>query len=340
MTDSSSRTAVATAPLTLGDGLVVTGQGYGAMSLSDVYGPIDDAQALATLTHAVDSGIRFIDTANVYGNGRSESTISKLLATRRDEVILATKFGIENGGGIGKRTIRGDRAYVHQKVDESLARLGTDHIDLYYQHRPDPKVPIEETVGAMAELVAAGKVRHLGLSEATGAEIRRAHAVHPIAAVQSEWSIVTRDVENHVIPALVELGIGFVPYSPLSRALLSDQFSPADIGASDGRPNFPRFSPENLPANLELVAELRTLAASLEISTAQLALAWVHRMAERLGLASSPIPGTRFAERVTENAAAADIELDEATLATLDGYAARVHGPRSFDLNWVSAGRE
>ncbi len=320
---------------TLGDGLEVSALGYGAMSLSDVYGPIDDDTALATLTHAVDSGITFVDTANIYGAGRSERIISRLNATRRDDIVLATKFGID-GGAIGRRGIRGDAAYVREQIDLSLQRLGTDHVDLYYQHRVDPNVPIEETVGAMSELVAAGKVRHLGLSEATADEIRRANAVHPIAAVQTEWSVVSRDVERSVIPAAVELGIGFVPYSPLSRAWLTDEFSPAQIGEGDGRPKFPRFSPENLLANSALRTDVLAIAADGGLTGAQLALAWLYTRADALGLRISPIPGSRFARHVDEWMPAVPVRLDAAVMARLDGIADRIVGNRSFDLNWTS----
>lgn len=319
----------------LGDDLTVSVLGYGGMSLSDVYGPVDESTALATLTHAVDAGLTFVDTANIYGQGRSERTISRLVATRRDEIVLATKFGID-GGAIGARGIRGDAAYVREQIDLSLARLGTDHVDLYYQHRVDPTVPIEETVGAMAELVAAGKVRHLGLSEATGDELRRAYAVHPIAAVQTEWSVVSRDVELSVVPAAIELGVGFVPYSPLSRAWLTDAFSPDQIGVGDGRPRFPRFSPENLAANAPLRAEFLALAAERGLTGAQLALAWLYTRAEGLGIPISPIPGSRFTAHVDEWLPAAGIRLDTVAMAALDGFASRIRGNRSFDVAWTS----
>ncbi|MDX2375895.1 aldo/keto reductase [Microbacterium sp. LRZ72] len=319
----------------LGDGLVVSALGYGAMSLSDVYGPVADDQALATLTHAVDAGITFVDTANVYGGGRSERTISRLISTRRDEIQLATKFGIA-GGLIGKREVRGDPAYVREQIDQSLQRLGTDHVDLYYQHRVDPKVPIEETVGAMSELVAAGKVRHLGLSEATGDELRRAHAVHPIAAIQTEWSVVSRDVERDVIAAAIETGTGFVPYSPLSRAWLCDGFDPAQIGEGDGRPKFPRFAPENLSANAALRAEFLGVARDAGVTGAQLALAWLYTRAAQLGIAVVPIPGSRYAAHVDEWMPAVGVTLSDEVMERLDGFAERMSGNRSFDLAWTS----
>ncbi|WRH16143.1 aldo/keto reductase [Microbacterium sp. JZ37] len=324
----------------LGDGLRVSPQGYGGMSLTDVYGPISDDDALRTLTHAVDAGVTFIDTANVYGEGRSERIISRLLATRRDEVQLATKCGIVPGGRIGERSVRGDRAHIREQIDLSLSRLGTDHVDLYYQHRVDPNVPIEETVGAFAELVQEGKVLHIGLSEPTGDELRRAAAVHPIAAVQSEWSIVSRDVEAHVVSAARELGVGFVPYSPLSRQWLTGAFDAAAMVEGDGRPKFPRFAPEALAANAPILAEVRALADEAGVTPAQLALAWLAAKGEQLGLPVVPIPGTRFADRVDENLGAVGVRLDPEIVARLDGIADRVTAHRSFDPLWVSDGRE
>ncbi len=323
----------------LGDGLRVSALGYGGMSLSDVYGPVDDDTALTTLTHAVDAGITFVDTANIYGDGRSERIISRFIAHRRDDIVLATKFGIA-GGPIGARTICGRPEYVREQIDLSLGRLGTDHVDLYYQHRVDPDVPIEETVGAMAELVQAGKVRHLGLSEATAAELRRAHAVHPIAAVQTEWSVVSRDVEASVVPTAAELGVGFVPYSPLSRAWLTDGFSPADIGEGDGRLRFPRFHPENLGGNAELRAEFLRVAADTGRTGAQLALAWLHTRAAAFDIAVSPIPGSRFAAHVDEWLPAVGTRLDEETMARLEPFAARIRGDRSFNRGWTSQREE
>ncbi|MGW9113764.1 aldo/keto reductase [Microbacterium sp. NPDC055683] len=324
----------------LGDGFRVPAQGYGGMSLTDVYGPISDDEALRTLTHAVDAGATFIDTANIYGEGRSERIISRLLATRRDDVQLATKFGIVPGGRIGERSVRGDRAHIREQIELSLGRLGTDHVDLYYQHRVDPAVPIEDTVGALAELVQEGKVRHIGLSEPTGDELRRAAAVHPIAAVQSEWSIVSRDVEAHVVPAARELGVGFVPYSPLSRQWLTGAFDAAALGAGDGRPKFPRFAPEALVANAPVLAEVLAIAADAGLTAAQLSLAWLYDKGETLGLPVVPIPGTRYASRVDENLAAIGVALDREIVARLDGIAARITAHRSFDPLWVSDGRE
>lgn len=326
--------------LQLATGLEVSAQGYGAMSLTDVYGPVDDDQALATVTHAVDAGATFVDTANLYGLGRSERIISSLLRHRRSDVQLASKFGIVPGEGIGKRSINGRPEYVKEQIDLSLQRLKTDHVDLYYQHRVDPAVPIEETVGAMAELVSDGKVLHLGLSEPTGDEIRRAAAVHPIAAIQSEWSIFSRDVETHVIPAALEVGAGFVPYSPLGRGFFADPFDANQLLAEDGRHNFPRFTPAALTANEPLRLIIVGIARAVDATPAQVALAWLQHKAAQLGITSAPIPGTRYGHRIDENLAALDLTLEEEQLATLDSLSARVVGNRSAELAWVSGGRE
>ncbi len=327
----------------LAPGLTVSAQGYGAMSVSPAYGPIDPERALATLHHAVDLGITFVDTANVYGNGTSEIVVGKLLAARRDEVQVATKFGLVGGigsTGTGNRRIDGRPEHAKQAIDESLGRLGVDSVDLYYLHRVDPEVPIEDTVGALAELVQAGKVRHIGLSEATGDEIRRAHAVHPIAAVQSEWSIVSRDVERHVVPTAAELGIGFVPYSPVSRGLLTDSFDPGQLGDGDLRRRFPRFGADALHGNLAVRDEVRAIGDEAGATVAQVALAWLDAKSREFDLPSVSIPGTRFAARVTENAGALDVTLTADQIARLDRLADRIDGPRSADPQWVSSGRE
>jgi aryl-alcohol dehydrogenase-like predicted oxidoreductase len=330
----------------LGDELTVSAIGFGAMALTPVYGEVDDAESLATLHRSIDVGVTFIDTANVYGGGANERLIAGLLADRRDEVTLATKFGIVGnpagrvaGAGL---VSRGDAAYVHQCIDESLDRLKTDVVDLYYMHRRDLTVPIEETVGAMAELVAAGKVRHLGLSEVTADELRAAVAVHPIAAVQSEWSIWSRDVEQNVVPTAAELGVGFVPYSPLGRGFLTGTVrSAADLtDGSDFRRNMPRFADDALEANLAVVDAIRAVADEREATAAQVALAWLRYRADELGVASVPIPGTRRASRVRENLDSLDVALTDAQLATLDAAGAAVSGNRFHDLSWVSAGRE
>jgi aryl-alcohol dehydrogenase-like predicted oxidoreductase len=346
MTPVGQEEQLMTESVLLGDELTVSAIGFGAMALTPVYGEVDDAESLATLHRSIDLGVTFLDTANVYGGGANERLIAGLLADRRDEVTLATKFGIvgnpaDRAAGDALAS-RGDAAYVRQCIDESLDRLQTDVVDLYYMHRRDLTVPIEETVGAMAELVTAGKVRHLGLSEVTADELRAAVAVHPIAAVQSEWSIWSRDVEQNVVPAAAELGVGFVPYSPLGRGFLTGTVrSAADLaGGSDFRSRMPRFADDALNANLAVVDAIRAVADEREATAAQVALAWLRYRADELGVASVPIPGTRRAARVQENLDSLDVALSDAQLATLDAAGAAVSGNRSHDLSWVSAGRE
>lgn len=331
-----------TDPIHLGDGLTVSPIGFGAMALAPVYGAVDDAESLATLHRALDLGVTFIDTADVYGGGANEKLIANVLADRRDDVTLATKFGITGNPTDGTRGTRGDAAYVRRAIDESLTRLQTDVVDLYYMHRRDLSVPIEETVGAMAELVTAGKVRHLGLSEVTAPELRAAHAVHPIAAVQSEWSIWSRDVEANVVPAAAELGVGFVPYSPLGRGFLTGTVrSAADLADDSGfRRSLPRFADGALESNLGVVDAVTAVANDVAATPAQVALAWLRYRAEAFGVASAPIPGTRRAARVEENLASLHVTLSPEQLARLDDAAAAVSGNRFGDLNWVSAGRE
>jgi aryl-alcohol dehydrogenase-like predicted oxidoreductase len=338
-------TSANTAPtVKLGDELTVSAIGFGAMALTPVYGEVDDTESLATLNRTVDLGVTFIDTANVYGGGNNEKLIAKLLADRRDEVTVATKFGIASNPADrpGEQPdVRGDADYVRQSIDESLQRLQTDVVDLYYMHRRDVRVPIEETVGAMAELVAAGKVRHLGLSEVTADELRAAVAVHPIAAVQSEWSIWSRDVERNVVPAAAELGVGFVPYSPLGRGFLTGTFrTAADLPSTDFRRSIPRFSEGALDTNLAVVDVVRAIAEQQGATPAQVALAWLRHRAEALGVASVPIPGTRRAERVAENLGSLSVELTSEQLDTLDAAGATVEGDRSPYQAWVSGGRE
>jgi aryl-alcohol dehydrogenase-like predicted oxidoreductase len=289
----------------LGD-LDVSALGLGCMGMSDFYGPADDEVSMAVLHRALDIGINFLDTADMYGVGRNEQLLSRLLKTRRSEVVLATKFGNVRAADGALLGIDGSPAYVRRACDASLQRLGVDHIDLYYQHRVDRKVPIEDTVGAMAELVAAGKVRFLGLSEASADTIRRAAKVHPIAAVQTEYSLWTRDVEAEVLPTCRELGIGLVPYSPLGRGFLTGAIAgTAQLDAADWRRQNPRFQDENLSANLALVAAVKALAQARGCSPAQLALAWLlHR-----GPDIVPIPGTRQIARLEENAAAVALAL-------------------------------
>lgn len=326
----------------LGDGLTVSAIGFGGMALTPVYGAVDDAESLATLNHCLDVGMTFIDTANVYGGGANERLIGQVLADRRDEVTLATKFGIDGDPTTGKLKARGDAEYVRRCIDESLARLGTDVVDLYYMHRRDLSVPIEETVGAMAELVTAGKVRHLGLSEVTADELRAATAVHPIAAVQSEWSIWSRDVERNVVPAAAELGVGFVPYSPLGRGFLTGTIrSAADLSSpGDFRSRIPRFAEGALDANMAVVQVVTSIADEAGATPAQVALAWLRQRAEALGVASVPIPGTRRAARVDENAASLSVRLNPDQVTALESAGASVSGHRSIDPNWVSSARE
>ncbi|WP_371649470.1 MULTISPECIES: aldo/keto reductase [unclassified Streptomyces] len=300
--------------------LAVSAQGLGCMGMSHGYGATDDTQSIATLRHALDLGVTLLDTSDYYGSGHNEELIGRAIAgRRRDEVVLATKFGFANSLGEPTR-IRGDAAYVRQACEASLRRLGVDHIDLYYQHRVDPTVPIEETVGAMAELVREGKVRHLGLSEAGAQTIRRAHAVHPIAALQSEWSLWTRDLEAEIAPVCRELGIGLVPFSPLGRGFLTGQYSSVEgLDADDIRRSQPRFADGNLDRNLAIVAKLNELAAAKGITAGQLALAWVQHRGEDV----VPIPGTRRQRYLEENLAALTVELSPQDLAAIEAAAPR-----------------
>ncbi|PXX70667.1 aryl-alcohol dehydrogenase-like predicted oxidoreductase [Nocardia tenerifensis] len=325
---------------TLGADLRVPIMGFGAMALTPIYGEVDPDDALATLHHAVDRGIGFLDTANIYGGGANEELLARLLATRRrEEVVVATKFGIDADPSSSRRA-RGDREYVRRCVEESLNRLGTDVIDLYYLHRVDLDTPIEETVAAMAELVAEGIVGAIGLSEVTAAELIRADAVHPIAAVQSEWSLWSRDVEREVVPTAARLGVGFVPYSPLGRGFLTGTLRFDDLGTNDFRRYLPRFQQTLFTANIEAVAVVRDIARELDATAAQVALAWLYHQGDQYGLPVVPIPGTRRVGRVEENLGALTLSLTEAHLARLDQVAERTHGARSADLTWVSAGRE
>lgn len=333
------------ATVQLGDGLSVSPLGFGGMALTPVYGEVDPAEALATLHHAVDAGVSFIDTADIYGGGSNEELIAQLLKDRRGEVQLATKFGLVGTPATGYSDIRGEAAYVRQAVDNSLKRLGTDTIDLYYMHRRDLRVPIVETVEAMAGLVQAGKVRHLGLSEVTAEELREASSVHPIAAVQSEWSIWSRDVERNIVPAAAELGVGFVPYSPLGRGFLTGTVDASKLGSNDFRRNIPRFADAALDANQGVVAAVRAVAAELAVSgqaatPAQVALAWLLAQGRSLGLPVVPIPGTRKAHRIDENLGALRLDFTTAQLEKLNAAADAVVGSRSADPTWVSEGRE
>jgi aryl-alcohol dehydrogenase-like predicted oxidoreductase len=290
--------------------------GLGCMGMSEFYGPSDDAESLKTLHHALDIGVDFLDTADMYGSGENERLLAKLLKTRRGEVVLATKFGfMRDPSDPGARPVNGRPEYVKQAADASLRRLGVDHIDLYYQHRVDPNVPIEETVGAMADLVKAGKVRHLGLSEASAATLRRASQVHAIAALQSEYSLWSRDIEEEILPACRELGIGVVAYSPLGRGFLTGAIRTADdLSADDFRRQNPRFLPGNIEVNRNLVGAIAEIAQQRNCTPAQLALAWLLDRAPDV----VPIPGTRRIPRLDENAAAARILLSDAERRRID----------------------
>jgi len=290
--------------------------GLGCMGMSEFYGPRDEAESLATLNHALDRGVTHLDTADMYGYGANEVLLGKLLQTRRRDVFLATKFGfIRDRNEPHKRVVSGKADYVRAACDASLKRLGTDVIDLYYAHRIDATIPVEETVGAMAGLVKAGKVRHLGLSEAGAATLRRASAVHPIAAVQSEYSLWSRDVEDKVLGACRELGIAFVPYSPLGRGFLTGRFkSIDDFAPDDQRRTQPRFQGENFARNLALVARIQEMAARKKCTASQLALAWV--LAQ--GSFILPIPGTRRIRNLDENLGALDVKLSAADRAEIE----------------------
>jgi aryl-alcohol dehydrogenase-like predicted oxidoreductase len=297
---------------TLGpDGPEVSEIGLGCMGMSAFYGATNEGEARATIARALDLGCNFLDTSDMYGPHTNERLVGSAIAARREEVFLATKFGIKlvKHDDLINRVVDGSPDYVRAACDASLQRLGVEHIDLYYQHRVDPNTPIEETVGAMAELVAAGKVRHIGLSEASAATIRRAHAVHPITAVQTEYSLWTRDVEEEILPTLDELGIALVAYSPLGRGFLSGRFtSPDELEEGDFRRHGPRFTGENLTHNLELAARVRELATERGITPGQLALAWVLHRGEHI----VPIPGTKRVSYLEENLAAAAVRLSEA----------------------------
>jgi aryl-alcohol dehydrogenase-like predicted oxidoreductase len=308
--------------------LTVSAQGLGCMGMSEWYGATDWDESIATIHRALDLGVTFIDTADAYGSGHNEVLVGRGIAHRRDEVQLATKFGIDRSAGDGKRVIRGERGYVKRACESSLTRLGVDTIDLYYLHRPPQTAEIEETVGAMAELVAEGKVRYLGLSEVNDELLRRAYAVHPITAVQSEYSLWTRDVETDAIGAMRELGVGFVPYSPLGRGFLTATVDVSTLDDKDFRSRNPRFTGEAGQSNQAIVDAVRGVADAKGIPPAQVALAWVYAQAERLGVSMAPIPGTKRIKWLEQNVAAMDITLTADELAVLDPLGAQVAGAR------------
>ena len=312
-------------------GLEVSAQGLGCMSMSAFpYGDFDEAEAIATIDRALELGIDFFDTADVYGGGQNEELVGRALKARRDDVILATKFGnVIRDGKVGQ--VNGTPEYVPQACDASLQRLGLDHIDLYYLHRPDTTVPIEDTVGAMAELITAGKVRYLGLSEASASTVRRAVRVHPIAALQSEWSLFTRDLEQDVIPACRESGVGLVPFSPLGRGMLTGKLTSLDqLGERDFRRTNPRFAEENFDRNLELVDVVKKIAADRGCTPGQVALAWLYAQGDDI----VPIPGTKRRTYLEENVAALDLELSAEDLRQLGEI--KAYGPRHADMSFVN----
>ncbi|MFF0696357.1 aldo/keto reductase [Streptomyces tendae] len=338
MTDSTIPTA------RLGDdGPEVGVQGLGCMGMSFAYGPTDTDASRATLERALELGVTLYDTADAYGAGENERFLAPFFRAHREEVVVATKFALSiPPDDPTRRIIRNDAPYIREAVEASLRRLELDVIDLYYMHRRDVNVPIEETVGVMADLVREGKVKHLGLSEVTGEELRAAQAVHPIAAVQSEWSLFSRDIEAGVVPAARELGVALVPYSPLGRGFLTGSFADADQDLTQGdfRRQQPRFTGDNAAANAALLAPVRTVADAHGATLGQIALAWVQQRARVHGLPVIPIPGTRKPTRVEENTGATRIVLTEDELSLLEPIADKVAGDRYADMTFASAGRE
>lgn len=308
-------------------GPTVGSQGLGCMAMATgYYGGQDDAETYAALDRALELGVTLFDTADAYGDGKNEEFISPFVRRNRDRLVIATKFGIvHRNGGV---EVDNHPDHIRRSVDGSLRRLGIDVIDLYYMHRRDPKVPLADSVGTMSDLVRAGKVRFLGLSEATPAELREAHSIHPISALETEWSLFSREAENAIVPTAAELGIGFVPYSPLGRGQLTGGHSAASLEAGDVRQSMSRFSEENHAANSALVAGIGDLAAKQGATPAQIALAWLHHQSKVFGLSVVPIPGTRKPSRVEENVGGARLELTSQDVAALDLLASAIKGGR------------
>ncbi len=315
-------------------GLTVSAQGLGCMGMAEFYGPTDEAESLAAIDRALELGVTLLDTADMYGPLTSEELVGRAIAGRRDKVVLATKFGILRTADPLYRGLRGDAEYVRQACEASLRRLATDYIDLYYLHRADPRVPIEETVGAMSELKAEGKVRYLGLSEVSSDTLRRAHATSPISALQNEWSLWSRDLEDGVLPTARKLGIGIVPYSPLGRGFLTGAITRVeDLAPDDFRRFSPRFQGDNFQRNLDLLARVRELAAAKGVTPGQLALAWLYAQGDDV----VPIPGTKHRRYLEENVAAMDIVLDAGDLARIEEVAPKgvAAGERYPDMRFV-----